>query len=331
MSTIKQYAKSIAETAADYRRDELDPFDADHVITWSEQFAEDERLAVLAELDHVLKRTYFSTTRVTKFLSGLVKNAKLTGGDPAKFWKSAGVLDIQQGGSSQTEILGRFGPILQERIGVEINECEATSGNFIYLDDAIFSGNRVLHDLASWIATDAPDKAKVFIIVCALHEGGDYYATKELRKAAREAGKTITTEMWAVRRIENRRYYKNQSEVLWPATLPEDEDVDEYVQTLKDAGYPPEMRSKGSTPTKDGIFSGEEGRAALENALLKAGVQVRSKCPLLPETARPLGYSILKTLGFGSTAVTYRNCPNNCPLALWAGDPWYPLFRRKTN
>jgi hypothetical protein len=40
---------------------------------------------------------------------------------------------------------------------------------------------------------------------------------------------------------------------------------------------------------------------------------------------------VLETLGFGSLIVTFRNCPNNTPLALWAGDPWYPLFPRITN
>ncbi len=39
----------------------------------------------------------------------------------------------------------------------------------------------------------------------------------------------------------------------------------------------------------------------------------------------------LETLGFGSLVVTFRNCPNNAPLALWVGDPWYPLFPRTTN
>lgn len=29
--------------------------------------------------------------------------------------------------------------------------------------------------------------------------------------------------------------------------------------------------------------------------------------------------------------VTFRNCPNNCPLAFWVGDPWYPLFPRLNN
>jgi hypothetical protein len=39
----------------------------------------------------------------------------------------------------------------------------------------------------------------------------------------------------------------------------------------------------------------------------------------------------LVTLGFGSLIVTYRNCPNNAPLALWVDHPWYPLFPRTTN
>ena len=57
------------------------------------------------------------------------------------------------------------------------------------------------------------------------------------------------------------------------------------------------------------------------------------------EMLKPLGYSLFDP-GFGSMFVTYRNCPNNCPLALWYGNPeypsnhpfsrWYPLFPRKT-
>jgi hypothetical protein len=104
-----------------------------------------------------------------------------------------------------------------------------------------------------------------------------------------------------------------------------------YVQMLKNANHPPEKRYQGGTPRNDGIFSGEAARAVLERAFLKAGARIRSVCPYLPENARPLGYSKLMTLGFGATVVTYRNCPNNCPLALWAGNPWYPLFSRKTN
>lgn len=80
-----------------------------------------------------------------------------------------------------------------------------------------------------------------------------------------------------------------------------------------------------------GLFSGENGRGLVEQEFLKAGVGIRDQSPYLTKYQRPLGNSVLETLGFGSMIVTYRNCPNNAPLALWAGDPWYPLFPRKTN
>ncbi len=79
------------------------------------------------------------------------------------------------------------------------------------------------------------------------------------------------------------------------------------------------------------IFSSDEGRELLEQQFLAKGAYIRTVCPLLNKYQRPLGNMLLETLGFGSTIVTFRNCPNNAPLVFWAGDPWYPLFQRKTN
>jgi len=330
MSTIEQLAASIAATSADYRNDELGPFTAEHVMRWARQFDEEERLPLLTEMDHVLKKSYFSEASVTDHLQSLAKEAKLVGGDPAAFWKGAGVLDVQQGGNSQREMLERFEAVLGKQFGMGLKDCVATSGHFVYLDDAIFTGNRVRRDLEPWINGSAPEKATVHVIVNATH-AGSYYAAEQLDKAAKAAGKAITLTWWRARPvIENRKYYRNQSEVLWPSEFPEGDEIAAYIKMLTDAGFPPEKRTQGGTP-KDGVFSGEAGRETLERAFLKAGVRIRSMCPYLKETARPLGYSKLKTLGFGATIVTHRNCPNNCPLALWAGDPWYPLFRRKTN
>ena len=319
-------------TAGDYRKNELGPLTADHVHKWIEQFDGEERLPVLAELDHILKKTYFSETSVDSFLEGLAKEPKLVGGDPSRFWKAAGILDIQQGGNSQKEMLARFDAILKRQTGNNIRNCDASSGDFIYVDDAIFTGNRIWRDLQPWVANAAPRKATLHIIVNALHTGGKYYAGQQLTKAFGQAAKDVKVVWWCVTKFENRKYYKNQSEVFWPSEFSEggDDEVSAYVQTLNAAGYPPEKRLQGSTP-KDGVFSGEVGRAAIERAFLKAGARILALCPYLPGSARPLGFSKLMTLGFGATIVTYRNCPNNCPLALWAGDPWYPLFSRKTN
>ena len=50
---------------------------------------------------------------------------------------------------------------------------------------------------------------------------------------------------------------------------------------------------------------------------------------------KPLGISSFPGFGFGALLFSYRNCPNNTPLAFWWGDwngnsTWYPLFQRKT-
>jgi hypothetical protein len=94
--------------------------------------------------------------------------------------------------------------------------------------------------------------------------------------------------------------------------------------------YKPVFRTPGNVG-ENKFFSCEDGRHLLEQEFLKAGAKIRSLCPHLNKYQRPLGNMVLETLGFGSLFVTFRNCPNNCPLAFWAGDPWYPLFPRKTN
>jgi len=94
--------------------------------------------------------------------------------------------------------------------------------------------------------------------------------------------------------------------------------------------YPPTLRAAGN-PGAAGLFSSDAAKILLEQEFLKAGVHIRQICPNLSAVQRPLGHMTLETLGFGSLIVTYRNCPNNAPLAFWVDAPWYPLFPRTTN
>ncbi len=116
--------------------------------------------------------------------------------------------------------------------------------------------------------------------------------------------------------------------------IPEDEQVQAYVS--QPHKFPFEAREPGRAL---GDFSSEEGRQLLERELLIAGVRIRGFCKNPKDIVRPLGFSPFG-VGFGSMIVTFRNCPNNCPLALWWGDPeapassplsqWYPILPRKT-
>jgi len=318
---------SIATTTADYREGDLEAPNPEHVERWISQFDAAVQLPILREMDHVLKKTYFSRTGTRKFLAGLFQTEKLVGSDPCTFWKGVKFLDIQGGGASQKEMLALFGKVLSKNCGFDSDDCGVAPHAFVYLDDAIFTGNRVRRDLETWIANKAPAKAKVYVITIALHSGGQYYANGKINQAARTAGKNIDLTWWRAIELEDRKAHTTTSDVLRPIAIPDDEGVKAYVAGM---GYPPNLRTAGNVG-ENGIFSSDAGRQLLEAEFLKAGVRIRQICPQLNQYQRPLGNMILDTLGFGSLVVTFRNCPNNAPLALWAGDPWHPLFQRTTN
>ena len=87
------------------------------------------------------------------------------------------------------------------------------------------------------------------------------------------------------------------------------------------------------------VFKTNEGRQVLENELVIAGIKINSFSSTASKVLKPLGYSPFINFGFGAVMTTYRNCPNNCPLAFWWGSPkaksshpfskWYPLLARK--
>jgi hypothetical protein len=321
---------SIASTIADYRQGEITAPDSEHVNKWISQFDAEVQEPILAELDHVLKNTYIPKPEVERFLSKVLNDPKLAGADPCAFWKAVGPLAIQQGGNSQREMLAMFDQLLQKECGLQLDHCHSASDTYFYLDDVVFSGNRVKRDLATWIESDAPKEACVHIIVIAYHTNGRYYAETGLQEAAAKAQKRINLTWWACVQFEDQKRRVDSSEVLRPSMLPTDSNTQSYVAMLTASGFPPVLRTAGLLGISR-VFSSEVGRGLLEQEFLKWGLLIRSRCPYLPVNCRPLGYSVLKTLGFGSLVVTFRNCPNNCPLVFWAGEPWYPLFPRKTN
>lgn len=332
MSERSDLLESIASTIKDYRAGDIAEPTPAHVDKWVTQFDKTTQVPLLREMDHVLKNTYLNRRMVNTFLSKLVNNKKLAGEDPCSFWVKTHFLEIQKNGHSQEEMLELFGENLQQQCGINIEDCGKAGGNYIYLDDVMFSGNRVGNDLAPWIAENAPAKATVHIVVAAIHTSGEYLVGTRLKKAIAESGKTIELKYWRALTIENRKYYKNDSGVLWPIVAPEDPATSYYMALPHK--FPLQFRTVGG---KLGPFSSEEGRQLLEREFLIAGVRIRALSQHPKDILRPLGFSPFG-VGFGSMIVTFRNCPNNCPLALWWGEPeatsgpfhWYPLFPRKT-
>ena len=328
MSNRNELLESIANTIQDYRAGEIEKPTPEHIDRWVSQFNESVRINILRELDYVLQKTYFNKTNFTQFLNTVINSKKLAGVEPSYFWQNIKFLNIQQGGNSQREMLLMFNSLFYEQYGLNISNCGANNPQaFLYLDDVLFSGNRIRNDISAWIRATAPNEAKVYIITLASHRKGQDYANREIEKVTKQTQKNIEFIWKSLVHIEDRDYYINTTDVLRPVSIPDNPLVNAYVSKM---AYQPKLRRSGSVGEL-GFFMSDEGRMLLEQEMLIAGTQIRQKCPNLNNYQRPLGNIVLETLGFGSMIVTFRNCPNNTPLALWAGNPWYPLFSRKIN
>lgn len=326
MGSRNELVGEIAKTISDYRVSAV-TINSDHVEKWVGQFSADAQMPILSEMNHVLSKTYFSRKEVIRFLNMVLATDKLTKGDAGAFCKGARFLNIQGGGGSQKEMIALLDAVLKEKFSFGIDDCGNPATTYVYLDDAIFTGNRVRRDLESWIREEAPSKATLHVLTVALHRGGQYYARGYIETAAKAVNKQIDVTWWRAIELEDRRSFTTTSDVLRPTAIPDDAAVQQYVDAMQ---HKPHLRTPGHVG-ENALFSTDEGRQVLEQEFLKAGVQIRAMAPYLGGTQRPLGHMTLETLGFGSLIVTFRNCPNNAPLALWAGDPWYPLFPRTTN
>lgn len=148
-------------------------------------------------------------------------------------------------------------------------------------------------DLEAWLS-NAPKSAQVHVIAFADHTG-NYFARQKMDEAIRASGKDIKVKWWHLIQLEDRKTYTDNSDVLRPASIPEDENVASYVAGMR---YKPHLRTPGKTGAL-GIFSSEAGRNLLEQEFLKAGANICSECPFLGASQRPLGHSTLRRSASG--------------------------------
>lgn len=319
--------KNLLSIIGDYREDQIARPDYQHVKRWIEQFPKEKEIPILKEVTHTLSKTYFSKKKVEAVFNGLTENKLLVADNPGAHWSSASLLDIQKGGNSQHEFVNLLSTIIKQKYGITVQINAPNSNCYYYVDDVLCSGSRVQQDLEAWIRNEAPNNIKLVICIIALHRYGHWATDNKITEIIAQSGKKINIQWMKGISPEDRKKYTDNSDVLRPTTSPQDPGVQSYVENMK---YKPVYRTPGKLGELS-FFSSEEGRALLEQELLVKGTYIRSICKNLKAQHRPLGFSMLETLGFGSMVVTYRNCPNNAPLALWAGDPWYPLLPRSTN
>ena len=250
---------SIASTIKDYRAGEIAEPTPEHVDRWISQFDTDVYIPMLRELDYVFKRCYVSKTSLQRMLGEIVSAF------PREFWQSANILDTQENGKSQHEIREMFGQMLYERCGLDVDFCGSDGGDSVYLDDAIFTGDRFLVDfIMHLLPRDPPDRPineTVHIIVIALHELGRYWIERNVEQLRATSGITVRIHRFDGFVFENRRAYRDRSNVLWPTE-----------EIYNDAGFA--FRRPGASVSPP--FATEAGRQLLEREFLNAGLRIQS-------------------------------------------------------
>lgn len=329
---MEKLAEELASLLSDYRKSEkLNP-KKENVLKWINQFSEENRITILEEMVHIFKNRYLTEKEVDNFLLGLVTNEHLTKNDP-NFWRDISLLEIQQNGHSQAIMNEKFKKIIKDGTGVHVVINDNSKNHFIHIDDFLFTGNRLKMDLTDWIQNHAPKNANLDIIYIGYYKNGQYHVKEELNKIN---SKNIKINYWRLYEFENNPNCQNASEVLWPT---DDIKIESNImQYLLLQGVNSILRDKTQKPSpkcQKSFFTSEKNRLILEKEFTLAGLKINNSIHEESKKKhwKPLGIHSYRGLGFGALVFSYRNCPNNTPLAFWWGDwdnnqVWYPLLKR---
>ena len=331
--------ESLASTIADYRQGEIQPITASHVDRWVSQFDADDQLIILQEMAAIMKRFYFSKLRVKECIRDFIKRDVVGTSNPIDVLTHVSFLRIQETGSSQTAMVDIVNSILYEEYGLTL-AATATQElqTYIYLDDGIYTGNRLRYDLTDginttgWLSSCSLSECTLKIYTIATHKEGLDYVREHISKVATE--KQIKLKRYTYLMINNNHIYGSSIEVLWPEEY-HDQYVDTYIsslRTLHASRGESNMFRQANSIGDEILFTSPSARRVVERAFLKKGAQIAVNHQRPDTSLRPLGFMKLVSLGFGTFFVTYRNIANNCPLVLWWSiGGWYPLFPRSVN
>lgn len=325
----------LANLFSDYRKkDGLNPT-PEIIQKWILQFSEVNREVILSEMVYIFRKMYISEQNIDNFLFDLVTNNKLTNNNPNNFWRNISLLNIQKDGYSQDVMVHKFKETIHKQLNIDVAINDYTKQHYIYVDDFIFSGKKLRTDLKTFLEL-TPYNAKMDAIYIGYFTSGKYWVKDKWLKE--NNSKNIQLNIWRLIELENKNNCQNNSDVLFPAnSIERFEHVDKYIKeqgqySLRDINQKPSIYCKGNN-----IFSNEKNRQIIEEEFTLAGLRINASINNNTKKIfwKPLGLTSLRGLGFGAMTMTYRNCPNNTPLALWWGDwsnnnIWTPLFIRQT-
>jgi len=332
-TTLTKEIKTLAYLLRDYRKDEgLNP-SPETIETWINQFSSQNQKVIIQEIIHILNKIYITEEDVNSYLITLIDN--LTTDDADYFWSGVSLLDIQKDGSSQKIMVEKFQKILISKFNITVAINDYNKEYFIYIDDIMFSGMKLRTDITTFMANCLP-KSKLNIFYLGCYSSAEYYI-KNIWLPQYNT-KNIIFNISKLISLENKNNCQNNSDVLFPTqNILKNKTVKNYLERQGKYSLRDNTQHRIYHCKDNNIFSNEKNREILELEFTLAGLKINSliKDKTKKMYWKPLGISTFTGLGFGAFVITYRNCPNNTPLALWWGDrssdsTWKPLLVRKT-
>lgn len=329
----------IIEVSGGYRQGEIGAFDTEHVVRWVDQFQVAHQDIILQETANFLEKYYISKdsakTQLRRLLSAMPQEriANLPIGD-------VNILQTQDEAKSQHDLLVLVDEILREEYGLNIDQCGG-SDTYLYLDDCVYTGNKWRYDIRDACQLD---EAQGGFTVVSYHlaifsEGFDYakrYIDSDLAKS--NAVLKSFRHQW----YNNARFGDEHLDIFFPEYVAGNRQVDAFIRHAHDLCDRREWSRRAlfrKSPVATNLFTSAHNKHIVEQAFLAAGARMFCAAANPAPSMRPMGFEVVSTIGFGSPLITWRNIANNCPLALWYGDPtyganhplgmWYPLFPRK--
>ena len=324
VSSRTSWVKKLSRFVGDYAGNAgADPVEVTE--TWIDQFPQASQQPLLQALAETLQRTYIRKSDVHRYFTESITNRD--------FWRNAHVCQGAARGKSHELTTQVVLDAIDDRLGEDFVADDATrwhtAKHHVFIDDAVFTGSRIIEDYGQWWTpqhgrpTRRPQDGplRIYFWTYLLHTAGMQAIEGWVDRNLRQHGYDVTTSFVSRLTYEDTYQHRDVSDVLWPSVMTEIAGRSGlHLATKRDR-----LRSPG--PGTSAVFPDAGQRRILESELLDASVEISRR---LQNPWTPLGYG-RKPFGFGSLSVSYRNCPNNAPIALWWNtEYWSPLFPRTT-
>ena len=232
-SQMHRLEESIADKIKNYQKhlNNLELND-EHVDRWISQFPEDERIVVLTETDSLLAHNYIRKKSIKRFFDEIWSARDIIGTGSILEINKIQFLNIQREGNSQNRLVSLLEKYYLKKKGIMINRNNhSCTQKYIYLDDCMFTGFRLLKDIDYWLENLNPNSGtQLDIIFIGMYNRNFDYVNEKVKKKCSE--KSISINFYWMYSYNNDLKNTLPCDVLWPQYV-NDEHVNNYMQEME--------------------------------------------------------------------------------------------------